>query len=297
MATRACDVGAVAQIIGRDEASGLVGVSGFSGSDTALLVERLRERFEGSTAVTVDLLADADPREMTTSWASDQRGRLEQLRQPASSSSSRAGGSCTLVQPVVQHHDLDGRRIEDAVMAGRLRAFHEYRSRGGTTSAEWRANRREGPVPPRVEVDVREAELFARFRPDHGPTSCSSRSATWRAVLVRCFAEIGCDFLLWDSNNAYCGELEPCCRSPTTCARGSSGWARCTAAAKAPLRAATGPAAARPRSTRGHSLSSCRRRWVRSTRCAGRAFLPSRSCCSCETSRRPCGVRCGRSSV
>lgn len=210
MATRACDVGAVARMIGRDDASGLVGVSGFSGSDTALLAERLRERFEGSTTVSVDLLADADPHEMTTTWASAQRQRLEQLRQP---------GVVVFVEGRgILHPDLIRLfdttiwmdvGIEDAVMAARLRAFHESRRRGSSPSAEWRAHRPDGPVPPRVEVDVREAELFARFRPDQWADVLFVPVGDLESpVIIRCFAEIGCDFLLWDSRNAYCGELE-----------------------------------------------------------------------------------------
>ena len=55
----------------------------------------------------------------------------------------------------------------------------------------------------------REAEFFARFRPDQwADVSFVPVGDLESPVSIGCFADIGCDFLLWDSQGAYCGELE-----------------------------------------------------------------------------------------
>jgi hypothetical protein len=58
-------------------------------------------------------------------------------------------------------------------------------------------------------VDPKEAEFFARFRPDLTADVLFVPIATMATpTRLRFMTEVGCDFVLWDDDNEHLGELE-----------------------------------------------------------------------------------------
>lgn len=210
MSERACDLGAVAGRIieAAQGGSALVAVSGFAGSDTEGLANQLVTRLDGASLLRMDLL-ELSPSEMTATWAEGTRARLVGHSRPATIVLVEGRG---LLHPGLVRAfqtsvwlDID---IEDAVMAERLRNYLSARAAGGPPG-RWFAHRPSNADDRRVDVDAQDAEFFARFRPDRVASVRYVPIGGMKSpVRIRCFAEIGCDFVLWDDENAYLGMLE-----------------------------------------------------------------------------------------
>lgn len=206
MTTRTCDVGAVVSLVteaGSRGQSVWVAVSGFAGSGKTTLARRLRERINGAVVVEADLLADTVPVRMTDRWAAGRRKDLrERARESANVVVVEGRG---LLHPEVAGLfqvrvwiDVD---LEDAAVHRGTWALREDDS----TAGYWTPDE----PPLRVTVDPVEAEFLARFRPDRGADVLFVPVAGMTTpIRLRFMTEVGCDFVLWDDENEYLGELE-----------------------------------------------------------------------------------------
>ena len=59
-----------------------------------------------------------------------------------------------------------------------------------------------------MSVDLKEAESFARFRPDRTADVLFVPIATMAPDAAAVQTEVGCDVVLWDDDNEHLGELE-----------------------------------------------------------------------------------------
>jgi hypothetical protein len=217
MTMRTCDLGEVVRLVTHAASrrrSVLVAVSGFAASGKTVLARRLQERITGARVAEVDLLADTAPVRMTGRWAAGHRTELRQ--RPAGSGNVLIVEGRGLLHPeiagVFQVRVWLDRDIEDAAMRLTLGALEESRRVGGPVG-QWVA---EEP-PQRVAVDLAEAEFFARFRPDREADVLFAPVADMATpIRLRFMTEIGCDFVLWDDENGYLGELEYLLPIPTS---------------------------------------------------------------------------------